>query len=95
MQPAVKTSADHTDPIRAHVEMIYDLAKGIDGVLVVSTFNANLPNDRGTITHHRPGEVDSMMAAIEAHAGTSGANVYLGLQVMRRGTSARPAWHRG
>ena len=73
------------DPIRTHVEMIHDLARGVDGVLVVSAFNANLRNDRGTITHHKPGDVDGMIAAIEAHSGTPGANVYLGLQVMRRG----------
>jgi hypothetical protein len=73
------------DPIRTHVEMLHGLAKDIDGVLVVSVFNADLQNDRGTITHHKPGDVDCMIAAIEAHSETPGANVYVGLQVMRRG----------
>lgn len=79
----VKT--DTAAPVRKHVELIHDLAKDVDGVLVVSAFNANLPNDRGTITHHKPGDVDGMVAAIAAHSGTPGANVYCGLQVMRRG----------
>lgn len=73
------------NPVRGHVEMIHRLAAGVNGVLVVSVFNASLDGDRGTITHHRPGDVDGMLAAIQAHAGTPGANVYVGLQVMRPG----------
>lgn len=71
------------DPIRTHVEMLHELAAGIDGVLVVSVYYADCGGS--TITHHRPGEVDSMVDAIEAHNGTVGANAYVGLQVMRRG----------
>lgn len=72
------------DPVRQHVEMLHRLADGVDGVLVVSAFNANLASDKGTITHHRVGDVDGMVAAIDAHRDTPGANVYCGLQVMRR-----------
>lgn len=78
-------SLPHIDPVREHVELIHRLADGFDGVLVVSTFNANLPSDNGIITHHRPGDVDGMVAAIEAHSETPGANVYCGIQIMRRG----------
>lgn len=73
-----------TTPVRAHVEMLHRLAEGVDGVLVVSVFNAALERDGGIITHHSVGDVDGMVAAIEAHADTPGANVYAGLQVMRR-----------
>lgn len=74
-----------TNLVREHVEMIHRLAEGVDGLLVVSAFNASLPNDRGVITHHRPGDVDGMIAAVEAHTATPSMNVYCGLQVMRRG----------
>lgn len=74
-----------TDPVRQHVEMIHRLADGVDGVLVVSVFNARLASDNGTITHHPVGDVDGMLAAIDAHRDTPGMNVYTGLQVMRRG----------
>lgn len=75
-------------PIRAHCEMLHNLAKGIDGVLVVSVFHAS-PTGKtdapGAVTHHTVGNVDSMLDEIEAHRDTPGANVYAGLQVMRRG----------
>ncbi|TCK31229.1 DNA primase RepB-like protein [Ancylobacter aquaticus] len=74
-----------TSPVRTHVEMLHRLAQGVDGVLVVSVFNASLSHDKGIITHHRVGDVGGMVAAIEAHQGTVGANVYVGLQVMRSG----------
>jgi hypothetical protein len=74
---AALTQTEHapTNPIRAHVEMLHRLAAGIDGVLVVSAFNASLPKDKGIITHHRPGDVDGMVAAIEAHSDTPHMNV--------------------
>jgi len=65
--------------------MLHVLAKGIDGVLVVSVFNAALATDKGIVTHHRIGDVDGMAEAILAHANTPHANVYLGLQMMRNG----------
>lgn len=73
--------------IRSHVELLHRLADGVEGVLVVSVFHAQTTsaNDApGTVTHHVPGDVDGMVAAIEAHRETVGANVYCGLQVMRR-----------
>lgn len=80
-----ETQLDLTaDPVRSHVEMIHRLADGVDGVLVVSVFNARLASDNGTITRHPVGDVDGMVAAIEAHSTTPGMNVYAGLQVMRR-----------
>ncbi|MFQ6181661.1 AAA family ATPase [Sinorhizobium meliloti] len=85
-QPSAnQPETDVTNPTRVHIDMLHRLANGLDGVLVVSAFNANLPNDKGTITHHRIGDVDGMLEAVEAHSGTPGANVYIGLQVMRRG----------
>ncbi|MGN6307296.1 MAG: DUF3987 domain-containing protein [Mesorhizobium sp.] len=70
-------------PIRAHVEMLHQLAAGIDGVLAVSAYNA-LSDKGGTVTHHRISDVDDMAEAIEAHLQTPHVNVYTGLQVMRR-----------
>ncbi|MCA6098850.1 AAA family ATPase [Bradyrhizobium australafricanum] len=83
MQTAVKT-AEHTNPIRSHCEMLHSLAEGIDGVLVVSAYNVS-DKGKGTVTHHRIGDVDGMVAAIAAHHDTTGTNVYVGLQVMRKG----------
>lgn len=87
MTASVQPSTDHStiDPVRDHVEMLHRLAAGIDGVLVVSAFNASLTDDKGIITHHRIGDVDGMVAAIEAHDDTPHMNSYCGLQVMRRG----------
>lgn len=83
--PATELS---TDPIRAHIEMLHGLAKGVDGVLVVSVFHASPTGDAdvpGTVTHHAIGDVDGMVEAIQAQREVPGANVYTGLQVMRRG----------
>jgi len=73
-----------TDPVRTHCEMLHGLADGIEGVFVVSAYNANLPKGGGTVTHHRVGDIDGMVAAITAHSETPGANVYTGLHLMRR-----------
>ncbi|MCK0197744.1 AAA family ATPase [Ancylobacter sp. 6x-1] len=81
---ATQPETTHPNPIREHVGMLHRLARDVDGVLVVSVFNAALDRDGGVITHHPVGDVDGMVAAIEAHSGTRGANVYCGLQVMRR-----------
>jgi RepB DNA-primase from phage plasmid len=66
--------------VQAYTELLHRLANGIDGQFIVSTFNDALP---GTITRHRVGDVDGMVAAIMAHASTAGANVYSGLHLMR------------
>ncbi|MBX5234108.1 DUF3987 domain-containing protein [Rhizobium sp. NLR4a] len=74
--------------IRRHVEMIHGLAQGLDGVLVTSAYYANPHGDSdapGTVTHHAVGDVDGMVDAIMAHASTPNANVFTGLQVMRKG----------
>ncbi|WLB58004.1 DUF3987 domain-containing protein [Bradyrhizobium japonicum] len=51
----------------------------------MSAFNANLKGDKGTITHHRVGDVDGMVEAILAHQDTPGANVYTAPHIMKRG----------
>lgn len=81
-QPDLTPLFDET-AVRHHVEMLHQLAAGISGLLVVSAFNANLPSDKGIVTHHRVGDVEGTIAAIEAHQTTAGMNVYLGLQIMR------------
>jgi AAA domain/RepB DNA-primase from phage plasmid len=74
--------SDPLDPIRTHCEMLHSLAEGIDGVLVVSSYN--VAGGNGTITHHKVGAIDHMVDAIAAHSGTPGNNTYVGLHVMRR-----------
>ncbi|MBB3743716.1 hypothetical protein FHX10_003215 [Rhizobium sp. BK591] len=74
--------------IRAHAEMVHSLAAGIDGLLVTSAYFANPTGDcdaPGAVTHHAVGDVDGMVEAITAHASTPNANVFTGLQVMRKG----------
>lgn len=74
--------------VRKHVEMIHALARGIDGVLVVSTYHANPVGERdipGVVSHHAVGDVDGMVDSVMAHASTPNANVFTGLQVMRKG----------
>lgn len=74
--------------IRSHVEMIHGLADGLDGVLVTSAYYANPDGDSdipGTVTQHTVGDVDGMVDAIMAHASTPHANVFTGLQLMRKG----------
>jgi RepB DNA-primase from phage plasmid len=66
--------------IRKHTELLHRSAKGCDGKFIVSIFNDDLP---GIITRHKVGDVDGMVAAIMAHALTPGANVYIGLHLMR------------
>ncbi|MGH0244373.1 DUF3987 domain-containing protein [Sinorhizobium meliloti] len=81
--PAFDVSA-----IRAHVEMLHSLATGITGVLVTSTYYANPTGDSdapGSVTHHAIGDVDGMVDAIMAHEATPNANVFAGMQVMRKG----------
>lgn len=73
--------------VRTHVEILHQLAAGIDGILVVSTFHASTTDDKdrpGTVTHHPVGDIEGMVAAITAHTDTPHANVYVGLQLMRK-----------
>lgn len=86
---------DISDAIQQHVALLHDAAAGVDGVLVVSVFHASAASETdkpGTITHHRVGDVDGMFDAISAHVKTAGANIYVGLQVMRKGLARG---HRG
>ncbi|WP_332716677.1 AAA family ATPase [Pelagibacterium mangrovi] len=80
---AVLKSSENPSALRAHVQMLHNLAAGTEGLLVTSTYFAS--GGTGPITHHPIGDVDGMVAALEAHIGTPGANSYVGLQVMRRG----------
>jgi hypothetical protein len=66
--------------IQSHVELLHQLADGVDGKFVVFVQNGDQP---GVTTHHKPGDVSAMVAAVEAHAATVGANVYCGLHLMR------------
>ncbi|MDW9503082.1 DUF3987 domain-containing protein [Sinorhizobium meliloti] len=72
--------------IRTHVEMLHQLAAGIQGKFVVSTFFANpTGEDRygGTISHHAVGDVDGMVDAVMAHASTPNVNCYVCPNLMR------------
>jgi hypothetical protein len=60
--------------------LLHSLAGGYDGVFITSVFNGALP---GTITRHKVGDVEGMVAAVMAHCSTPGANVYTGLHLMR------------
>jgi hypothetical protein len=67
--------------IRGHIALLHSLARGCEGnKFVLCVFNGDQP---GTITHHRVGDVDGMVAAIAAQAMTPGANAYVGLHLMR------------
>lgn len=72
--------------IRSHVEMLHSLADGLAGKFVVSAFFANPTGEDkagGIVSHHRIGDVDGMLEAIMAHAGTPNANVYACPNLMR------------
>lgn len=74
--------------IRTHIAMLHSLANGIDGVLVTAAYFADPLGDSdtpGAVTHHTVGDVDGMVDAVMAHAATPNANVFTGLQVMRKG----------
>lgn len=72
--------------IREHAMMIHQLAAGLAGKFVVSAFFSN-PNGEdkagGVISHHPVGDVDGMVDAVMAHAGTQNANVYICPNLMR------------
>lgn len=72
--------------IRKHVELLHQLAAGLAGKFVVSAFFANPTGEDaagGVITHHSVGDVEGMLDAICAHAGTPNANVYACPNLMR------------
>lgn len=66
--------------------MLHQLANGLSGKFVVSTFFANpTGEDRagGVISHHAVGDVDGTVDAVMAHADTPHANVYICPNLMR------------
>lgn len=72
--------------IREHVGMLHQLANGLSGKFVVSTFFANPTGEDkagGVISHHAVGDVDGTVDAIMAHADTPHANVYVCPNLMR------------
>lgn len=87
--PKIAAPPSFDEPsVREHAAMLHQLATGLDGVLVVSTFFADPVggNDRpGAVSHHEIGDVDGTVESIMAHSVTANANVFAGLQVMRRG----------
>lgn len=91
--PKLKTSVSHAvsvvfdEPaIREHAMMLHQAAHGHTGKFVVATFFSN-PNGEdkagGVISHHPVGDVDGMVDAVMAHAGTPNANVYICPNLMR------------
>lgn len=72
--------------IREHAMMLHQTAQGHVGKFVVATFFSN-PNGEdkagGVISHHPVGDVDGMVDAVMAHAGTPNANVYICPNLMR------------
>lgn len=72
--------------IREHAMMLHNLASGLSGKFVVSTFFAN-PNGEdkagGVISHHAVGDVDGTVDAVMAHASTPHANTYICPNLMR------------
>jgi hypothetical protein len=74
--------------VERHVNMLHQCAEGLDGVLVTSVFHANPSGEQdrpGTVTHHPVGQPEPMVDAIMACQEIVGANIYVGLQVMRNG----------
>lgn len=72
--------------IREHVIMLHQLASGLSGKFVVSTFFANPTGEDkagGVISHHSVGDVDGTVDAVMAHAETPNANVYICPNLMR------------
>lgn len=87
--PATQPEAGPTfdEPaIREHAMMLHQAAHGHTGKFVVATFFSN-PNGEdkagGVISHHPVGDVDGMVDAVMAHAGTPNANVYICPNLMR------------
>ncbi|MBY5503123.1 DUF3987 domain-containing protein [Rhizobium leguminosarum] len=88
--PAItKTETESTfdeSAVRSHIEMLNQLASGLAGKFVVSTFFANTTGeDRagGVISHHPVGDVDGMVEAVMSHSSTPNANCYICPNLMR------------
>ncbi|MDA5631100.1 MULTISPECIES: AAA family ATPase [Agrobacterium] len=72
--------------VREHVMMLHQLASGLSGKFVVSTFFANPTGEDkagGVISHHVVGDVEGTIDAVMAHAETPNANTYICPNLMR------------
>jgi len=74
------------DVVRSHIEMLHELAAGIDGILPLCVYGENPDTKRklAIVQHFLVGDVEGMTAAALAYAGHPDANVYAPLAVMRR-----------
>ncbi|MGZ9006139.1 MAG: hypothetical protein ACXW20_20390, partial [Burkholderiales bacterium] len=74
------------DAVRAHVELLHNLADGQDGILPLCVYGENPDSGRKTaiVQHFRVGDVDGMTSAALAYENHPDANVYAPLAVMRR-----------
>ena len=74
MTAPLAKSTNHPDPIHAHIEMLHGLAKGIEGVLVVSVYYA--AGGIGPITHHAVGDVDGTVEATGIRVRLAQTSIY-------------------
>lgn len=83
----LQTAPSFDEPaVCEHVMMLHQLANGLAGKFVVSTFFANPNGDDkmgGVISHHAVGDVNGMVDAVMAHAATPHANAYICPNLMR------------
>jgi hypothetical protein len=87
MNAHAHTSLFDAELVLNHVKMIHGLAAGIDGILVVSAYGEDPRNGRKekfTVERFAIGDVKGMSDAIMRYDMRPHANVYVGLQVMRR-----------
>src|SRR5215207_1244857 len=82
--------------IRTHVELLHDLASGVDGVIPLCAFGENPGADLATgrklpniIWHFRVGDIDGMVRAVMGLERQPHMNVYLPLAVMRSSLESR------
>src|SRR5215212_7511205 len=75
------------DAVRAHLEIIHDLAKGTDGILVLAIYGANPDAESGKtniVRRFNIGDVDGMLDAIMHYEHNAHTNIYMPLAVMRK-----------
>lgn len=77
--------------VRAHVELIHNLAAGVDGLVIVAAFHEDpgetpdkARKDKPVVMQFAVGQVDATVKAIMACEGRSHVNVYMPFAVMRR-----------
>jgi len=77
--------------IRAHVQMLHDLAAGVEGIIPLCAYGEN-PGERPELSrklpplvlHFRVGDVEGMVRGIMGLERQPHMNVYIPLAVMRR-----------